>query len=106
MVALKIDHRRVVDTSFIFRGLDGRSPSLDTLCKVSCIRLIIGILALINVSCFVCNFWSESAVVVLNCIVPVKLIYAKLFRKSPDNLLTILFLSLYVVTIEALLLSI
>ncbi|XP_002524917.2 small RNA degrading nuclease 3 isoform X2 [Ricinus communis] len=31
--ALKLDHARVVDTSFIFRRLDGRPPSLDTLCK-------------------------------------------------------------------------
>ncbi|XP_021686265.2 small RNA degrading nuclease 3 isoform X5 [Hevea brasiliensis] len=31
--ALKLDHGRVVDTSFIFKRLDGRPPSLDTLCK-------------------------------------------------------------------------
>ncbi|XP_050205491.1 small RNA degrading nuclease 1 [Mercurialis annua] len=31
--ALKIDHARVVDTSFIFRRSDGRPPSLGTLCK-------------------------------------------------------------------------
>ncbi|KAG5241469.1 small RNA degrading nuclease [Salix suchowensis] len=31
--ALKLDHARVVDTSFIFKSSDGRSPSLNNLCK-------------------------------------------------------------------------
>ncbi|KAJ6990302.1 small RNA degrading nuclease 1-like [Populus alba x Populus x berolinensis] len=31
--ALKVDHARVIDTSFIFKSSDGRSPSLNNLCK-------------------------------------------------------------------------
>ncbi|QDP16904.1 hypothetical protein Tsubulata_060008 [Turnera subulata] len=31
--ALKIDHARVVDTSFIFKTSDGKTPSLSSLCK-------------------------------------------------------------------------
>ncbi|KAH8503320.1 hypothetical protein H0E87_014556 [Populus deltoides] len=31
--ALKLDHARVIDTSFIFKSSDGRSPSLNNLCK-------------------------------------------------------------------------
>ncbi|CAN0863936.1 Small RNA degrading nuclease 1 [Linum grandiflorum] len=33
LLALKIDHARVVDTSFIFKTSDGRPPSLRDLCK-------------------------------------------------------------------------
>ncbi|XP_011005815.1 PREDICTED: small RNA degrading nuclease 3 isoform X1 [Populus euphratica] len=31
--ALKLDHARVIDTSFIFKSSDGLSPSLNNLCK-------------------------------------------------------------------------
>lgn len=37
LTALKLDHARVIDTSFIFKSSDGRSPSLNNLCKVSCL---------------------------------------------------------------------